>query len=300
LTDELTRRVQAIHPNLTWHFGAGVEAEHCLTVSANGVAAVRPAAERWLRAAPAATPTWEFRSSQQADPAALANLLDIAGHKVDLSRTSFSISRSEGRSRVDVGVFHPAFAQMPQGAAQQVTYLVLDWVVGEDNVERWLGRIETLSSEPVEPASADALTREVARLAAAQNADEWALGRWESPDGTTGIASYRPWLRWLDHPTLDRHHLIAMTYDAQPNGLPADGAALDALRTVEDGLMSTVGSRGVLVGHESSRCVRTFHIYTDSEDATVGDDINAYVARTGHTSRSSPDPAWREVRHFTG
>jgi hypothetical protein len=44
-------------------------------------------------------------------------------------------------------------------------------------------------------------------------------------DGTIGIASYRPWLRWLDYPTLDRHHLIAVTYDAQANGLPAGGAA---------------------------------------------------------------------------
>ena len=300
LTDELTRRVQAIHPDLTWHFGQGVGSDHCLPVSANGVAVVRPAAERWLRAAPAATRTWEFRSSQQADPAVMANVLDIAGHRVDLSRTAFSISRGEGRSRVDVGVFHPAFAQMPPGAAWQVTRLVLDWVVGEDNVERWLGRIEPLRSAPAEPASADALTREVVQLAAARTVDAWALGRWESPDGTTGIALFRPWLRWLDYPTLDRHHLIAVTYDAQANGLPADGAALDALRTVEDGLISTIGSRGVLVGHESSRCVRTFHIYTDSEDAAVGDAINAYVARTGHTTHSSPDPAWREVRHFTG
>jgi hypothetical protein len=189
---------------------------------------------------------------------------------------------------------------MPQGASRQVTYLVLDWVVGEDNVERWLGRIETLKSAPVEPASADALTREVAHLASAQNVDKWALGRWQEPDGTTGIASYRPWLRWLDHPTLDRHHLVAVTYDAQANGLPADGAALDALRTVEDGLMSTVGSRGMLVGHESSGGVRTFHIYTDSEDANVGNDINAYIDRTGHTTHSSLDPAWREVRHFAG
>jgi hypothetical protein len=64
--------------------------------------------------------------------------------------------------------------------------------------------------------------------------------------------------------------------------------------------MSTVGSRGVLVGYESSRCVWTFHIYTDSEDANAGDDINAYVARAGRTTHSSPDPAWREVGHFTG
>jgi hypothetical protein len=56
----------------------------------------------------------------------------------------------------------------------------------------------------------------------------------------------------------------------------------------------------MLVGHESSGGVRTFHIYTDSEDANVGNDINAYIDRTGHTTHSSLDPAWREVRHFAG
>ncbi len=63
-TEELGRRVASIHPDLTWHFGAGTIAEHCLIVSAGGVAEVRPVAERWLRAAPRADAAWESRSAK--------------------------------------------------------------------------------------------------------------------------------------------------------------------------------------------------------------------------------------------
>lgn len=68
-TDELSRRV-AIQADLTWHFGPGDKSEHRLTMCANVNAEVRPTAERCLREGPAADATWEYRSSQQADPRA--------------------------------------------------------------------------------------------------------------------------------------------------------------------------------------------------------------------------------------
>src|SRR5215212_21992 len=137
-TEELTRRVTAIHPDLTWHVGPGTTSQHRLTVSSGGVAEVRPAAERWLRAAPSADATWEFRSSQQADPDALGSVLEIAGHKVDLASIVFRVDPVEEELRVHVGVHHPTFEQLPEAARAQITYLVLDWLLGEDDVERWL------------------------------------------------------------------------------------------------------------------------------------------------------------------
>ena len=153
-TDELTRLVTAISPDLTWHFGRGATSQHRLTVSAGGVAEVRPAAERWLRAAPSADATWEFRSSQQADPDALSNILEIAGHKVELASTEFRVDPVEAELRVHVGVHHPAFGQLSEPARAQITYLVLDWLLGEDDVERWLGHIEPLRTPPVPAGSA--------------------------------------------------------------------------------------------------------------------------------------------------
>ena len=67
-TDALNERLGAIHPDLTWQFGAGEGSHHCLTVSSGGVAQVRPLAERWLRAAPRPDETWEFGPASSATP----------------------------------------------------------------------------------------------------------------------------------------------------------------------------------------------------------------------------------------
>lgn len=298
-TDELTRRVAAIHPDLTWHFGPGTDAEHRLTISASGIAQVRPSAERWRRAAPSAGPTWEFRSSQEADPDALGQILDIAGQTVDLSQTVFRIEAVEEELRAHVGVFHPTFPAMSDPSRRQVTYLVLDWLLGEDDVERWLGHIEALVAPPSAPANGDAVLGAVKSIASIADSDQWALAQWHEKDGTPGLACFRRGLRWLDFPTFDRHHRLEARYDAQPNGLP-DAAALEVLRDHEDSLLDAIGGRGILVGHETCRGLRTFHVYTDGEDANAADLVRNWSRDRRVQETVTADPSWRSVRHFAG
>lgn len=300
LTDELTERVAAIHPDLTWHFGPGRGSEHRLTVSASGIAEVRPSAERWLRAAPPSGPTWEFRASQEADPDALGQTLDIHDQTLDLSAMTFAVDREEGELRAHIGVHHPAYAALPEGARQQVTYLVLDWLLGEDQVERWVGHVESLASPPAAPTDGATVLATVETIARAADPDEWTLAQWQEQDGTPGIASFRRGLRWLDHPTFDLHHRIVARYRAQPNGFPADGEALDGLRAHEDSLLATLGTSGILIGHETSRGVRTFHVYTDGEDTNVSEIVTQWVRANGLTTESTADPSWQRVRHFLG
>lgn len=297
--DELTRRVQAIHPDLTWHFGPGESSEHRLTVTASGVADVRPAAERWRRAAPPEDSTWEYRSAQQADPDALVNKLEIAGHQVDLSATSFDVDIDHDRQRVHVDVFHPAFAAMPAGASQQVTFLVLDWVLGEDHVERWVGAVDTLTTPPSAPSTGQELIVAVGQLEAAREPDSWAVGEWTTEGGDAGLAMFRTDVRWIDEPTLDLHHEIVAGYAAQDNGLP-EPQALDQLRSLEDELVAAVGGRGILVAHETASGRRTFHIYTDGDDQNAADALRDALPTSGVTITSTADPAWQAVRAFTG
>lgn len=299
-SDRLTLLVKAIHPDLTWHFGAGARAEHRLTVSAGGVAEVRPSAERWFRAAPAADATWEFSPSQQADPAALDNVLEIGEHRLELAATTFRVEAAADDLRVHVGVHHPAFAELPGNLQGQVTFLVLDWLLGEDDVERWLGRVEPLPVAPAEPSSGDDVRAAVASIAARRDPDAWVLGQWQDDDGVPGLAIYRSGLRWLDHPTLDRHQIVSARYVEQPNGLPADSSALDGLRELESQLEAALGDRGVLVGHESHRGVRTFHAYTDGEDQNADAALAAWAAVQGVSVAAEFDPAWSQVRHLTG
>ena len=299
-TDELTRRVAAIHPDLAWHFGPGETSQHRLTVSAGGVAELRPAAERWLRAGPSADAMWEFRSSQQADPDALSNVLEIAGHKIDLASTKFRVEPVEEELRVYVGVHHPDFGQLPEQARAQITFLVLDWLLGEDDVERWLGHIEPLSSTPEPAASAGDVVAAVAKMAAERDPDEWVILQWEDEQGLPGLVTTRRGLRWVDHPTLDHHQIVSAAYPAQENGLPSDAESLDDLREIESELESLLGSRGILVAYETHRGVRTFHAYTDGEDQNIDAAINDWASGRHFSVDSQPDPAWSQVRHFTG
>lgn len=298
--DQLGQLVAAIHPELTWHFGAGSMSEHRLTVSAAGVAEVRPIAERWLRAAPQADATWEFRSSQEAVQGPLVDVLEIAGRKVDLSKMLFHVDPDEQNLRVHVGVHHPMFPDLPETVRWQVTFLVLDWLLGEDDVERWMGRVETLETVPVAPTDGAGLVRSVATMAGHHQPDEWTMAQWQNADGTPGLALFRQALRWIDYPTLDVHNTVLATFSAQDNGLPADSSVLEDLRSLEGELESLLGSRGLLVGHETQSGQRTFHVYTDGEDQNVAASLASW-ARSRHLGiDSAHDPAWRLVRHLTG
>lgn len=297
---ELNRRVLSIDNGLAWHFSAGTESEHRLTVSAGGQAALRPLAERWLRAAPPADATWEFRASQEAEPSALSNIVEIGKARVDLSKTLFSLQSDVNRMRVDVGVYHPQFGALQEEVRTQISFLVLDWLLGEDDVERWLGVIETLTALPTPSATPDDVVAAVAGLAEQRNLDEWVLVKWADTDGFPVIASSRKGLRWNDFPTLDQHLTVYIPFESRDDGLPADGGVLDSLHTLEDELEETIRGRGILVGHETTQGRRSFHVYLDSEDQNASQPATDWAVERGSEIRSDKDPAWTAVRHLTG
>lgn len=299
-TDRLSDLLRAVHPDLTWHFGPGSSAQHRLTVSAGGVAEVRPWAERWLRAAPAASPLWEFRSSQEADPGATTNVLEIAGERLELASTVFRIVSDKDALRVHVGVHHPGFSALPEQARLQVCFLLMDWLVGEDDVERWIGQIEVLTDAPDDPQRSEQVVAAVSAIAALREPEEWSLARFEDREGNPGMAVFRRGIRWIDFPTLDRHQVITAMYRSQENGLPADAAVLDQLRSVEDDLVARLGHRGLLVAHQTNGGQRVFHVYTDGEDQNADELIRDWARGHGVAVEAAADPAWTQVRAFTG
>jgi hypothetical protein len=300
MTDQMSSRVNAIHDGLAWHFSAGSESVHRLTVSGAGAAELRPLAARWLRAAPPASATWEFRASQEADPRALTNVLTIAGERLDLLATRFHIESDPDDLRLDVGVFHPGFLILPQDGRMQVIFLVLDWLLGEDDVERWVGNVEVLVDAADASQKGADLIEAVASIRLRQDPDEWTLAQWEDESGAHGLASFRRALRWVDHPTLDAHNVIRASYTSQENGLPVDTAELESLRALEAELEGDLSGLGILVGHVSLDGHRTFHVYTDSEDQNAGARLAEWASLRGVELETTRDPAWRNVRHFTG
>ncbi|WP_460573191.1 DUF695 domain-containing protein [Humibacter soli] len=292
--------MKAIDPQLTWHFSAGSESEHRLTVTGDGDPERRPAATRWLRAAPAADPTWEFRSSQEADPSALVANLEIAGANIDLSQTMFGLDPDLNRKRVHVAVYHPSFANLPGGADLQVSFLLLDWLLGEDNVERWIGSIDAVTNLPDQAVTGEGVIEAVASMRQKSSPDDWVIASWQDENGSPGLASYRPALRRVDYPTHDLYQQIRVSYPTRADGLPADADVLESLRALEDGMQSTLAGRGILVAYDTISGHRTFHLYTDSEDQNATDTLTQWATEHRLEIKTIADPGWRNVHRFIG
>ena len=191
----------------------------------------------------------------------------------------------EQELRVHVGV-HDRRPGPSESARLQVTFLVLDWLLGEDDVERWLGQVEALETVPVGFIDGDGLlgaVQSIARSARPGRVDSVPL---EDANGTAVFASFRRALRWIYHPTLDTHHGVHAAFAGQHNGLPADGAALDSLRRLEDELETLLGSRGLLTGHETASAVEPSTSTPTAKTRTLQPGCPTGPAPA--TSRSSP------------
>jgi hypothetical protein len=298
ITSQMSARVSAIHPDLQWETSKGSSSDHALCVTAAGNAELRPLAERWLRASPRPNSTWEYIAARQRDPAVLTAVLEFEKTEVDLKLARWHVVEVQRTSTLDVALTHPAFAQMDISQSQQVTFLLLDWLLGEDDVERWIGVVDTDLTGVEGEVTNEMLEAMVDELVARQTAPTWLLLESSSPDGHRVIASALSPLRWIDHPLLDLHSEVRLAYQSQREDNLPTGESLEWLRTYEDGLTESLANRGILVAHETSDGVRVLHIYTDSEDQNARDIIDTYrpMDRAGVTH--AMDPAWRSVERF--
>ncbi len=299
-TGQMTARVKAMHPDLAWELAPGGQAEHALIVTAAGAPERRRVAERWYQQAPAAGAVWEYHPARQASPASLAAVLEFHGHTLTLAELRFDLHVDNDRDVIDIVVFHPAFARMPPEARGQVGFLALDWALGEDGVSRWIGAFGTCGTRPAGGVPADGLIETVQALARRAGEPRWALLRGER-DGAVVLASLAIPAKWVDHPLLDQHIAVTLPFAGQtPAGLP-DPGSLDQLRAFEDERTGRLPPHVLLVAHETTRGVRTLHIYADSDDPTVTGQVRDIASGwPGSAVRSSPDAGWRAIRHLTG
>jgi hypothetical protein len=216
----------------------------------------------------------------------------------DLAATRFHVEEVPDELRIHVGVFHPEFANAPDALRMQIAFLVLDWLVGEDDVERWIGHVEPVVDDAASHLEASGLSEAIGRIASLRDPDGWATLTGEGPDGAV-MAVFRHGVRWIDHPLLDLHHEVVTAFQPEANGFP-DEATLEHLLTLEDDLNSTLGSSTLLVGHVTSAGTRVFHVYSDSEDQNAADGIARWCTDHDLPVSTSLDPAWRDVRPFIG
>ncbi|MCW2881029.1 MAG: hypothetical protein JWQ95_5129 [Sphaerisporangium sp.] len=303
LAEEIAPAVTALNPGLVWDIAPGTTAERALIVSAAGNPELRPLAHRWALAAPPAGTIWEFHPSRQAHPAAMELTLDVGGRRFGLDELVLGLRVPNGTPRIDVSAYHPIFPDLEDETRTEAAVLALDWLLGEDEVARWVGDIVAAPFQPLDAVAAVHLPAVVADLASEYHDEQWALLEGRTAGGARLIATARHPLRPVDYPLFDQHIEITLPYaESDEDGLPT-GESPAALRAFEERLADRVerlGGTAVLAAHMSAEGSRVLHVYADpSSDAA----IHAKELITGWEEGApsvdvTGDPGWIAISPF--
>jgi Family of unknown function (DUF695) len=296
--EELAHRVHAIHPDLQWELTPGTTSAHALVVTSGGEAATRAIAARWLAAGPPADETWSYRSVRAADPAVFTSAIELDGHTLELSQIRYGITVDKQSRQLDVACYHPAFAGLPDEIQGQISFLTLDWALGEQDVEIWVGEISWTAVEPPNPKTPEDLRHAVDAVSGDE--DSWVLMEGEMRDGTPLVATVASPLRSARWPRFDLYVPVTLPYQRRNAGQFPMAGSLDALRGFEDDLLAAIGANGTLVAHETHGGQRTLHFYVDSQ-TNAGAEIESHLPRwqEGRPSIAPRlDPGFEQVRHL--
>jgi hypothetical protein len=261
LIQEISRAVATIDPAMAWQFAPGHQAEHALCLSPEGNARLRQVALRWLASAPPADATWEYYASKP--PAAKLSVVAIGRSRFDLGETRTIASWDATRRRLDVRLWHPGFAAAQPDARLQAGFLFLDGLLGEDEVERWIGAIDLLDA-PIDGLTPAELKAEVERRRdAPAEGETWVLGERTRADGAFEMVLVDAGIKRIDHPFADHHATLAVILgtDRLPND--AEAAVLNA---EEDDLLERLGTAATFVGRTTAAGVRTMHFVTEDPE----------------------------------
>jgi hypothetical protein len=300
LAAEITGKVQAVHPKLTWEVGTGGGAKHAFCLSSGGDPELRRLTDRWVRAAPAPDASWEFHPARQGAPGLAEAQLQIGEHTVALGEMRFTVTIDPHREVMNVSSFHPAFAAMPEEMRGMTTFIALDRILGEDTVQRWLGGIRISVERLEDSAPLATLIEAIELLSRDATGERYTTLEGQAPDGRPIFATVNLALKRIDHLACDTHVAVDVALvDPTPDGMPNDDEA-EALNDIEDELEEMITGDAVYFGRETVAGRRTLHWFV-TPDHPSRSAVEAWVAR--HAERDarliwSPDPRWTMAARF--
>jgi hypothetical protein len=146
LTAEIVDFLAATLPGLAWVFGPGEDGGHSFTVTGEGIVPLQILADYWHTQA-VEVEGWTFHGSRQASP----NLDEYEIELGDLGRTTAAdflvlTELDLETEKVNLIIWHPLFAEIPEEHHGRIVFLFLDETLGEFGVESAMG---TLDIEPI-------------------------------------------------------------------------------------------------------------------------------------------------------
>src|SRR5436309_13531570 len=218
VAQEVTNAVEALHPSFVWVLGPGRSSRHALTLSPEGDLAIRRLTAAWLRSAPPADDVWEYHAARQAAP---QHDLKVDGREFSAADFRIVYQYDAAPERFDVALHHPQFDRVPEEVRRQVALLALEQFLGEDEVERWLGTVDSAPGLPSEAVPLDEVTREMERRRAEASGHKFSLGHGQDSRGSPAVLMFNTALKQIDH--LDHVFHLAVYFRVhapRPDGLP--------------------------------------------------------------------------------
>lgn len=262
LVGEISGAVRAIHPAMAWELAPGRVAQHAFCISPEGNAELRQVALRWLSTAPEPDAIWEYHASKQASPK-LATL-EIAARPFDLEEMRAITSWDAARRRIDVRLWHPGFPDVPDNTRVQVAFLFLDNLLGEDDVERWVGQLDLLEAPSRGRTPAELEAEIVRRATESADHDSWVLAQRTGPDGSVAIILADAALKRIDHPFTDHHVTVAVVFGA--NRMPTQ-AEMAMMNEQEDDFLRRLAGVAIYAARVTEPGRRTMHFVAGDPDA---------------------------------
>ena len=147
LAEWMGAHLQAISPELMWEFGPGITDGHRLVITPEANRHLRPLVDQILAAAPP-LPGWSFHAWR------LPEDLTMAHHTVEARSGSKWLATgcriSPGNNfLIDLTFTYPA-KQLKQNKdlVQRQTFIAAETLLGEEQLDRWLGTLDSLSAAP--------------------------------------------------------------------------------------------------------------------------------------------------------
>ncbi len=282
--------IAGLDPDLAWDLSPGHTTKYLMVVSGSGSVDRQAIAERWRLAAPSDDPDVMYASSRPKHPDPAAAVLHVDDYELPLAE-AVAATRVDGqRGRLDVVVHHPLFPLLAKEHRLDAAFRSLDLVLGEDDVERWLGEVEVSADAPLDPIALTMLPAVVDQLHPGSSG--WAVLQGTSPDGEVTGTVRRPFSR-IDRPLCDTHVALLLPGAATEEKVRGAGeAALAAL--------GGDGPHAVLVGYVITPRQSTVHLYVDGlevDPEAVRPTLKAWSAGNARILVSR-DPAWREVGYL--
>jgi hypothetical protein len=258
-----------------------------------------------LSRGPKASAVWEYYPARQRatrDPVMRIRFDD--GLVIDERLMRILVAKDSVWNDLDLNVFHPEFESLDEHQALDISLLFLANLLGEDEVERWVGHV-TAGRKPLGGAVTGLELREMVDAMAARPPPVEMISVIKLEHRETGgrlIASWRTGLKRLDHLYFDHHvEVVLELSSADERGL-CDSEELEILAMIEDELLDELGAHAVFFGHVTGQGKRSIRLQTMPMSPATST-IERWIARHPEYEIDysvTEDPAWKSFRDISG